>query len=66
MPNPIPYRERVAANSMETYGSCCRISKYTTKAFIVSLGLIVPVVLPLPLMAFLARFAKNDLVLRWS
>jgi len=52
--------------NQNSYGSAFRVKKWTIQSTIIALGVIVPVILPIPLMAFISRFVKKDLIVRYE
>ena len=56
--------ERIYWNS-RTYGTAKRIRKRYLKAGLISLGIIIPLLVPVPLVMWLSKFIKNDFVIRY-
>ena len=48
-----------------SYGSSIKISRFTIKSLLIGLGFVVPVIIPVPLMMFISRFVKKDIVYRY-
>ena len=58
------YNDIIYWNS-KAYGQAYKIDKYSLKAFIITLGFVIPVFLPVPLMIYLSSKIKNNIVYRW-
>ncbi len=51
--------------NQKSYGSAVIINKYTIKAILIALGIIIPVIIPIPLMVWVASKIKTNLVWRY-
>lgn len=60
------YKESCFWNN-RTYGSAFKVSKWTLKGIIVSLGVVIPVLVPIPLVLYIAnKWINNDMVIRYE
>jgi len=60
----IKYNEYCKWNQ-NSYGSAIRVKKNLIRTILVTLGIIVPVIVPVPLMVYIASKIKSDVIYRY-
>jgi len=58
------YQERCYWNN-KTYGNAYKVNKRLIQSIIISLGIFIPLILPVPLMALIATKIKQDIIMRY-
>ena len=63
--NITQWKEIVYFNDI-SYGTAIKINKWTLRGFILALGIIIPVIFPIPLAAYIAKKAiKENIIWRY-